>query len=65
MEPAGKSAVDTPDTLTMQAFFTGRFDKHCAGFVAVEAPETVAMTAGGWFIRFFVHCHVPHSLFRI
>ena len=39
VEPAGKPAVDTPDSLTLQAFFPGRFDKHRAGFVAIEAPE--------------------------
>jgi hypothetical protein len=59
MEPAGKPAVDTPDPLTMQAFFAGGFDKHRAGFVAVEAPETITVATRGWFIGLFLHCHTP------
>jgi hypothetical protein len=43
----------------MQAFFAGDFDKHRAGFVAVEASETIAVAAGGWFIGLFLHCHTP------
>ncbi len=55
--PAGKTAVNAPDSVAMLAFHSRRLYKDFSGLVTIHAPCSLAMTAPGTyvFILGFVH----------
>jgi hypothetical protein len=59
--PAGEPAVDTPDSLAVDADPFWRGDEHTSRTIAVAAPDPPAVGAGCSFIPpvFFRHQHFP------